>query len=82
MTLRDLETLLDYHYWARDRLLEAVETLAPEQFTRHLIISVGSIRDTAAHANVVAEYAASHSSAQSLLVRPAGAGGTRARISL
>ena len=33
MNLQDLQTLLDYHYWARDRLLEAIEPLTPEQYT-------------------------------------------------
>jgi uncharacterized damage-inducible protein DinB len=45
----DLETLLDFHYWARDRALDAVERLEPEQFTRDLGSSFGSIRDTLAH---------------------------------
>ena len=41
--------MLDYHYWARDRLLEAIDALAPEQFTRDLGSSFRSIRDTVAH---------------------------------
>jgi uncharacterized damage-inducible protein DinB len=49
MTARDLSLLLDYHYWARDRLLDALEPLAPEQFTRDLGTSFRSIRDTASH---------------------------------
>jgi uncharacterized damage-inducible protein DinB len=49
MTLQDLQTLLDYHYWARDRLLDALDLLAPEQFTRDLGSSFKSIRDTVAH---------------------------------
>jgi uncharacterized damage-inducible protein DinB len=49
MNLQDLRTLLDYHYWARDRLLDALEPLAPEQFTRDLGSSFKSIRDTVAH---------------------------------
>jgi len=49
MTVRELTTLLDYHYWARDRLLEALEPLTPEQFTRDMGNSFRSIRDTAAH---------------------------------
>jgi uncharacterized damage-inducible protein DinB len=49
MKIRDVHTLLDYHYWARDRMLEAVEALTPEQFTRHLGNSFGSVRDTLAH---------------------------------
>ncbi len=31
MTLEALLTLLDYHYWARDRLLDAVEKIAPSR---------------------------------------------------
>ena len=49
MTYQDLQTLVDYHYWARDRLLEAVEPLSLEQFTRELGNSFPSIRDTVAH---------------------------------
>ena len=49
MNLGDLKTLLDYHYWARDRMLDAVALLTPEQFTRDLGNSFGSIRDTVAH---------------------------------
>lgn len=45
----DLRTLLDYHYWARDRLLQAVEPLAPADFTRDLGSSFRSIRDTLVH---------------------------------
>ena len=41
--------LVDYHYWARDRLLEAVERLTPEQLTRPLGSSFSSVRDTVAH---------------------------------
>jgi len=49
MTLDDLRNLLDYHYWARDRMLEALEALTPEQYTRDLGSSFRSIRDTAVH---------------------------------
>jgi uncharacterized damage-inducible protein DinB len=49
MNLKDLETLLDYHYWARDRALDAVAALTPEQFTRDLGSSFKSVRDTLAH---------------------------------
>ena len=49
MTLQDLRTLLDYHYWARDRLLDALEGLSAEQFTRDLGSSFKSVRDTIAH---------------------------------
>jgi uncharacterized damage-inducible protein DinB len=49
VTLADLETLLDYHYWARDLVLDATEPLTPEQFVRDLASSFRSIRDTLAH---------------------------------
>jgi uncharacterized damage-inducible protein DinB len=49
MQLADLRTLLDYHYWARDRVLEAAGRLTPEQFTRDLGSSFRSVRDTLAH---------------------------------
>ena len=32
MNLQDLRTLLDYHYWARDRLLDAVAPLSSDEF--------------------------------------------------
>ena len=50
MNVSDLQTMIDYHYWARDRLLEALEPLTGEQYTRDLGSSFKSIRDTAAHA--------------------------------
>jgi uncharacterized damage-inducible protein DinB len=49
MNLQELRTLVDYHYWARDRLLEAVERLTPDQFTKDLGNSFRSIRDTLVH---------------------------------
>ena len=49
MTLDDLKTLIDFHYWARDRVLDAAELLTPEQFTRDMGGSFKSIRDTLAH---------------------------------
>ena len=49
MDLRDLRTLLDYHYWARDRMLDAVEVLTPEQYTKDLGNSFKSVRDTVVH---------------------------------
>jgi len=49
MTHQDLKTLLDFHYWARDRVLDAAGALAPDQYTRDLGGSFKSIRDTLVH---------------------------------
>jgi len=49
MNLQDLNTLLDYNYWARDRLLDAIGPLTAEQLRRDLGGSFGSIHDTVAH---------------------------------
>ena len=49
MNVDDLRTLLDYHYWARDRVLDAVAPLTAEQFTRDVGNSFKSIRDTLVH---------------------------------
>ena len=49
MTLQDLRTLLDFHYWARDRILAAVRGLTAEQFTRDMGSSFPSVRDTLVH---------------------------------
>jgi len=49
MTLDDLKTLLDFHCWARNRVLAAAANLTPEQFTRDLGSSFKSVRDTLVH---------------------------------
>jgi uncharacterized damage-inducible protein DinB len=49
MDFDQLQTLLDYHYWARDRVLDAATRLSPEQFTRDLGSSFPSVRDTLVH---------------------------------
>lgn len=49
MDRADLLTLLDFNYWARDRMLSAVEPLSNEQYTRDLGNSFRSIRDTLLH---------------------------------
>lgn len=49
MTVDDLRTLFDYHYWARDRLLDAIDPLTLEQFNRDLGSSFKSVRDTVSH---------------------------------
>jgi uncharacterized damage-inducible protein DinB len=49
MNFDTLQTLLDYHYWARDRVLDAAERLTAEQLTRDLGNSFPSVRDTLVH---------------------------------
>jgi uncharacterized damage-inducible protein DinB len=49
MTAADIKTLLEFHYWARDRILDAVELLTAEQWTRDLGSSFPSVRDTLTH---------------------------------
>jgi uncharacterized damage-inducible protein DinB len=49
MNHRHLSELLDYHYWAQERVFEAVEAVPPEQFTRDLGNSFPSLRDTLVH---------------------------------
>ena len=49
MTLREACTLVDYHYWARDRLLDAVAGLTDEQYAQRIESSFPSIRDTLVH---------------------------------
>ena len=49
MTYDDLRLLIDYHYWARDRVLDAVSAITPEQFIRPMGNSFNSVRDTMVH---------------------------------
>ena len=49
MNLQDLQTLVDFHYWARDRVLDAADALTPDQLTRDLGSSFKSVRDTLVH---------------------------------
>jgi len=49
MTYDDLRLLIDCHYWARDRVLDAVAAVTPEQFTRPMGNSFSSVCDTVAH---------------------------------
>ena len=50
MTVADLQRLYDYGYWANGCLFEVLSQLTPEEFTRHLGGSYGSIRNTLVHA--------------------------------
>jgi uncharacterized damage-inducible protein DinB len=49
MTPEEIRTLFDYDAWANARTLNACAALAPEQFTRNLGSSFGSVRDTLVH---------------------------------
>jgi uncharacterized damage-inducible protein DinB len=41
--------MFDFHYWARDRVLGAADSLTPEQYARPLGNSFPSIQDTLNH---------------------------------
>lgn len=50
MTVKDLEALYDYSYWANSRLVRVISQLTAEQFTQTVAGSYGSIRNTMVHA--------------------------------
>jgi uncharacterized damage-inducible protein DinB len=50
MTVKDLEVLYDYGYWANRKLFHVISHLTPEQFTLPVAGSYGSIRNTMVHA--------------------------------
>jgi uncharacterized damage-inducible protein DinB len=49
MTLDHLKTLYDYSYWANRKLFAVVSQLSPEEFTRDVGGSYGSVRNTLVH---------------------------------
>jgi uncharacterized damage-inducible protein DinB len=49
MNLQDTRNLINFHYWARNRMLDAVELLPEEQFTKEIGGSFGSVRNTVVH---------------------------------
>ena len=49
MRVSDLERLYDYSYWANQKLFGVLSQLTPEQFTRPVAGSYGSIRNTLVH---------------------------------
>jgi uncharacterized damage-inducible protein DinB len=49
VTPADLRELVDYNYWARDRIFEAVSALTPEQYARAMGNSFSSVRETLVH---------------------------------
>jgi uncharacterized damage-inducible protein DinB len=48
-SVKDLQTLYDYGYWANGKLFDAVSRLTPEQFTQPAAGGHGSIRNTLVH---------------------------------
>jgi uncharacterized damage-inducible protein DinB len=49
MTPQEAGTLLDYHYWALEKVWNAVDGLSDEQYTRDLGSSFKSVKDTLVH---------------------------------
>ena len=49
MTVQDLQVLFDYSYWANKKLFHVIASLTPEEFTRPVAGSYGSIRNTLVH---------------------------------
>ena len=50
MTVKELTSLYDYGYWANSQLLDVISELTPEEFTRTVAGSYGSVRNTLVHA--------------------------------
>jgi uncharacterized damage-inducible protein DinB len=49
VTAADLRSLVDYNYWARDRILDGVSALGAEQYNRPMGSSFSSVRETLVH---------------------------------
>jgi uncharacterized damage-inducible protein DinB len=49
MNLEEVRRLVDYHYWARDRVLDAAALLTPDQYARDLGSSFRSVHETLVH---------------------------------
>jgi uncharacterized damage-inducible protein DinB len=49
MDIQDFRTLYEYNSWANHRTLDSCASLTPEQFTRDMGSSFGSVRDTLVH---------------------------------
>jgi uncharacterized damage-inducible protein DinB len=47
--VKDLEELFDYSYWANNKLFEVAAQLTPEEFTKPVAGSYGSVRNTLVH---------------------------------
>ncbi len=46
---KDLQVLYDYSYWANDKIFDVLAQLTPEEFTRQVAGSFGSVRNTMVH---------------------------------
>jgi uncharacterized damage-inducible protein DinB len=49
MTVRDLERMYDYSYWANKKLFQVLSQLTAEEFTRNVAGSYGSDPEHAAY---------------------------------
>jgi len=49
MTVKDLEALFDYGYWANQKLFDVLAEFTDEQFTQAVAGSYGSVRNTLVH---------------------------------
>lgn len=49
MTVKDLERLYDYGYWANGKLFQVIAQLTPDEFTQTVAGSYGSVRNTLVH---------------------------------
>jgi len=49
MTVKDLQRRYDYSYWANRKLFAVIDKLSPDEFTRNVAGSYGSIRNTLVH---------------------------------
>jgi len=49
MTVKDLERVYDYSYWANRKMFSVLRQLTPEQFTQNVAGSYGSVRNTLVH---------------------------------
>jgi uncharacterized damage-inducible protein DinB len=49
MRVTDIERLYDYGYWANGKILAVVAQLTPEEFTKNVAGSYGSVRNTLVH---------------------------------
>jgi uncharacterized damage-inducible protein DinB len=47
--VKDLQALYDYSYWANGKIFEVIAQLTPEEFTKQVAGSFGSVRNTMVH---------------------------------